>query len=64
MAREVLLLLLDREEKISHAPLREALGLSFHEVEQLIKQRGSGHDIFSLEEFEAGRELLRPAHPR
>ena len=62
-AREAFLIELYREEQISHAQLREALGLSFHEVEQLIKERGAGHDL-SLEEFEAGRELLRKARPR
>jgi len=38
------------------------LGVSFHEAERLIKERGAGHDI-SLEEFEAGRNLLRKARP-
>ena len=52
-AREAFLLELYREERISHAQLREALGSSFHETEVLIKERGVGQDI-DLDEFEAG----------
>jgi hypothetical protein len=59
-AREAFLLELYREERISHAQLREALGLSFHETESLIKERGAGQEI-SLEEFAAGRDFLRKA---
>ncbi len=62
-AREAFLLGLYRDDRISHAQLREALGLSFYETERLIKARGVGHDI-SLEEFEEGRDLLRKARPR
>ena len=61
-AREAFLLELYREESISHAQLREALGLSFHETEVLIKERGVGQDI-DLDEFESGREFLRKARP-
>ena len=57
-AREAFLLELYREAKISHAQLCEALGLSFHEAEMLIKKRGAGQDL-DLDEFEAGREFLR-----
>ena len=34
-----------------------ALGLSFHEAEELIKEHGAGHDI-SVAEFGVGQELL------
>jgi hypothetical protein len=56
-AKVAYLLDLYRQDRISHAQLREALGVSFHEAETLIKEYGAGHDI-SLEEFEAERELL------
>jgi hypothetical protein len=62
-ARELYLLELYRQDRISHAQLREALGVSFHEAERLIKEHGVGHDM-SVEEFEAGRELLRKARQR
>ena len=62
-AREAFLLELYREARISHAQLREALGLGFHETERLIKERGAGQDL-SRDEFEAGRDLLRKARPR
>jgi hypothetical protein len=61
-ARELFLLELYREGQISHAQLREALGLSFHETETLIKERGAGQDIDPAE-FEASREALRKARP-
>jgi hypothetical protein len=61
-AREAFLLELYREERISHAQLREALGLSFHETETLIKERGTGQDIDPAE-FEASRERTRKARP-
>jgi len=62
-AKEVYLLDLYRRERISHAQLREALEVSFHEAERLIKEHGAGQDI-SAEEFEAGRDVLRRARPR
>ena len=52
-----------RQAKITHRQLEEALGFSFHETEQLLKQRGLGQDL-DFEEFEAGREVLRKARPR
>ncbi len=62
-ARELYLLALYRQDRISHAQLREALGVSFHEAERLIKEHGAGHDL-PVEEFEAERELLRKARQR
>jgi hypothetical protein len=62
-AKVAYLLDLYRQDRISHAQLRDALDVSFHEAEMLIKEHGAGHDI-SLEEFEAGRELLRKARQR
>lgn len=52
-----------RRARITHRQLEEALGLSFHETELLLKERGLGQDI-DPEEFEAGREFLRKARPR
>ncbi len=62
-AKEVYLMQQYRQAKITHRQLEEALDLSFHATEQLLKQRGMGQDIDN-EEFEAGRELLRKARPR
>ena len=62
-AKEVYLMQQYRQAKITHRQLEEALDLSFHATEQLLKQRGMGQDI-DIEEFEAGRELLRKARPR
>jgi hypothetical protein len=59
-AKEVYLMEQYRQAKISHRQLEESLDLSFHETEQLLKQRGMGQDV-DIEEFEAGRELLRKA---
>jgi Uncharacterised protein family (UPF0175) len=59
-AREVYLMEQFRQAKITHRQLEEALNLSFHETEQLLKQRGMGQDL-DIEEFEAGREFLRKA---
>lgn len=61
-ARDAFLLELYREGRISHALLRESLGLSFHESERLIKDRGMGQDL-SLDEFEEGRAALRASRP-
>jgi len=59
-AKVAYLLDLYRQDRISHAQLREALDVSFHEAERLIKERGAGHGI-SVEEFEEEREFLRKA---
>jgi hypothetical protein len=62
-AKVAYLLDLYRQDRISHTQLREALDVSFHEAETLIKEHGAGHDI-SVAEFEAGREFLRKARQR
>jgi hypothetical protein len=62
-AKVVYLLDLYRQERISHAQLCEALDVSFHEAERLIKEHGAGHDI-SAGEFEAERRFLRKAWQR
>ena len=59
-AKEVYLMDQYRQAKITHRQLEEALSLSFHETEQLLKRRGMGQDL-DLEEFEGGRDLLRNA---
>jgi predicted HTH domain antitoxin len=62
-AKEVYLMEQYRQAKITHRQLQEALGLSFHVTEHLLKQRGLGQDL-DIEEFEAGRDILRKARPR
>ena len=62
-AKEVYLMEQYRQAKITHRQLQEALELSFHETEHLLKQRGLGQDL-DIEEFEAGRDVLRKARPR
>ncbi len=62
-AKEVYLMEQYRQAKITHRQLQEALDLGFHETEHLLKQRGLGQDL-DIEEFEAGRDLLRKARPR
>ncbi len=62
-AKEVYLMEQYRQAKITHRQLEEALGLSFHEAEGLLKERDMGQDL-DLAEFEAGREFLRKARPR
>jgi sensor domain CHASE-containing protein len=62
-AKEVYLMEQYRQAKITHRQLEEALALSFHEVEQLLKRREMGQDL-EIEEFEAGRERLRKGRPR
>jgi hypothetical protein len=57
-ARRAYLLSLYRQERISHSRLQDALGVSFHEAEVLIKKHGVGQD-FTLEEFEQERAFLR-----
>jgi Uncharacterised protein family (UPF0175) len=59
-AKEVYLMEQYRQAKITHRQLEEALSLSFHETEQLLKQRGMGQDL-STEEFGAGRDFLKRA---
>jgi hypothetical protein len=59
-AKEVYLMEQYRQANLSHRQLQEALGLSFQETEELLKQRGLGQDI-DIGEFEAGRNLLRKA---
>ena len=62
-AKELYLMEQYRQANITHRQLQEALDLSFDETEQLLKQRGLGQDL-DIEEFEAGRDLLRKARPR
>jgi len=62
-AKEVYLMEQYRQAKITHRQLQEALGLSFHETEHLLKQRGMGQDL-DIEEFGAGRDLLTKARAR
>ena len=62
-AKEAYLIDLYRQERISHDDLGEALGLGFHETQQLIKVHGAGDD-FTLAEFEAERTVLREVERR
>jgi predicted HTH domain antitoxin len=62
-ARELYLLELYRQDRISHAQLRDALGASFQETEKLIKAHAAGHD-YSVEEFEEQRHALRGTRPQ
>jgi hypothetical protein len=62
-AKEVYLMEQYRQARITHRQLEEALGLSFHEAEQLLKRRDLGQDL-DIEEFGPGRELLRKARAR
>jgi hypothetical protein len=59
-AKEVYLMEQYRQAKITHRQLEQALDLSFHETELLLKQRGMGQDLEG-EAFGSGRELLRKA---
>ena len=59
-AKELYLMEQYRRAKITHRQLQEALDLSFHETEQLLKVRGMGQDM-DIEEFGSGRDLLRKA---
>jgi hypothetical protein len=59
-ARELYLVELYRQDRISHAQLRDALGAGFHEAEGLIKEHGAGHDL-PVDEFEKQRAFLRGA---
>ena len=51
-AKEVYLMEQYRQARITHRQLEEALDLSFHETEQLLKDRDMGQDMDS-DEFEA-----------
>jgi len=62
-AKEAYLIDLYRQERISHDDLSEALGLGFHQTQQLIKEHGAGDD-FTLSEFEAERAVLREMERR
>ena len=59
-AKEVYLMEQYRQAKLTHRQLQEALGLSFHATESLLKKRGLGQDL-EISEFEAGRDLLTQA---
>lgn len=59
-ARELYLVELYRQDRISHAQLRDALGISFHEAEKIIMDHRAGHD-FPIDEFEEQRAFLRGA---
>ena len=52
-----------RRERITRDDLGEALGLGFHQTEQLLKEHGIGDD-FTLEEFQAERAFLSKVGPR
>ncbi len=62
-AKAAYLVNLYRQERITRDDLSEALGLGFHQTEQLLKEHGVGDD-FTLEEFEAERAVLRGASSR
>ena len=62
-AKEAYLVELYRQERITRDDLSEALGLSFHQTEELLKERGVGDD-FTFEEFQAERAFLREADKR
>lgn len=62
-AKEAYLIELYRRERISHDELSEALGLGFHQTQQIIKDHGAGDD-FTLAEFEAERAALREMERR
>jgi hypothetical protein len=59
-AKEVYLMEQYWQAKITHRQLQQALELSLRETEQLLRSRGVGQDL-DIEEFEAGRDLLRDA---
>jgi predicted HTH domain antitoxin len=62
-AKVAYLVELYRQERITRDDLSEALGLGFHQTEQVLKERGVGDD-FTLDEFHAERALLREAGSR
>jgi predicted HTH domain antitoxin len=62
-AKEAYLIDLYRQERITHDDLSEALGLGFHQTQQLIKEHGAGDD-FTLADFEAEQTVLREIERR
>ena len=62
-AKEVYLIDLYRQERITHDDLSEALGLGFHQTQQFIEEHGAGDD-FTLAEVEAERAVLREMERR
>ena len=62
-AKEAYLVELYRQDRITHDDLSEALGLGFHQTQQLIKEHGAGDD-FTLAEFEAERKVIREMERR
>jgi predicted HTH domain antitoxin len=62
-AKEAYLIDLYRQERITHDDLSEALGLGFHQTQQLIKEYGAGDD-FTLADFEAEQTVLREIERR
>ena len=62
-AKEVYLMEQFRQAKLTHRQLEEALGSSFYETEELLKQRGMGQDL-DMEEFGAGSDFLREVRPQ
>jgi hypothetical protein len=62
-AMEVYLIDLYRQERITQDDLSEALGLGFHQTQQLIKEHGAGDD-FTLAEFESERAALQKMERR
>ena len=62
-AKVAYLVNLYRRERITRDDLSEALGLGFHQTEQLLKEHGVGDD-FTLEEFQAEQAFLRKVGPR
>ena len=59
-AKEVYLMEQYRQAKLSHRQLQEALCLSFHETDELLKKRGLGQDL-DIDESGMGRDRLRKA---
>src|SRR4051812_49842276 len=61
-AKQAYLVDLYRQERIAHDDHSEALGLGFHQTQQLLKEHGVGDD-FALEEFETECAVLRGMEP-
>ena len=62
-AKEVYLMEQYRQAKLSHRQLQDALGLNFHETEEILKRRGLGQDM-DADTLGAGCERLRKARPQ
>jgi hypothetical protein len=58
-ARMAYLLSLYRRERITHDELSEALGLGFHQTEEVIKEHDAGQDFLTVEEFKQRLAFLR-----